>query len=66
MTSHVRRVALGGFVFAATLIWGSTPSHAISCIGAGEVTSFEGGWPSTTCWRTTPAVVAGVREAQFG
>lgn len=39
MTSHFRRVALGGFVFAATLIWGSTPSHAISCIGAGEVTS---------------------------
>lgn len=39
MTSHIRRVALSGVVFAATLVWGSTPGQAISCIGGGEVTS---------------------------
>ena len=28
MTSHIRRVALSGFVFAATLVWGAE-DHAL-------------------------------------
>jgi hypothetical protein len=43
MIRHVCQVVLGGIVLAATLAWSSSPSQAISCIGAGDVTSLPGG-----------------------
>jgi hypothetical protein len=38
MSRHTWQVVLSGIVLAAALTWSSSPSEAVSCIGAGEVT----------------------------
>ena len=43
MIRHMCRVALSGIALMATLAWASSPSQAISCVDAGEVTLLSSG-----------------------